>query len=167
MRISRRFQLQSLSYATLVDVCTSEDFLVLYLSDLVRMAFMAATSDTTQLRLAGLRCLQVNDLALFELKTLLQDVIIRFAQVPEPEFPGHVILEQFQAQVGAALRPAFAPETPSHVTAAACQVSVTLHACIDGHYALLSPQNAFFIEKSLPFKGLLRVDWQWRCTRPE
>ena len=28
----------------------------------------------------------------------------------------------FQAQVGAALRPAFAPDTPSHVTAAACNV---------------------------------------------
>jgi hypothetical protein len=27
-----------------------------------------------------------------------------------------------QAQVGAALRPAFAPDTPSHVTAAACNV---------------------------------------------
>lgn len=27
-----------------------------------------------------------------------------------------------QAQVGAALRPAFGPDTPSHVTAAACNV---------------------------------------------
>lgn len=35
------------------------------------------------------------------------------------------VLEQFQAQVGAALRPAFVPETPSHVTAAACQVCST------------------------------------------
>uniref|UniRef100_A0A914XTE3 HEAT repeat-containing protein 5B n=1 Tax=Plectus sambesii TaxID=2011161 RepID=A0A914XTE3_9BILA len=87
------------------------DYLVLHLSDLVRMAFMAATSDNTGLRLAGLSC--------------LQDVINRFSTVPEPEFPGHVILEQFQAQVGAALRPAFAAETPSHVTAAACQVCST------------------------------------------
>lgn len=29
----------------------------------------------------------------------LKAVITRFATVPEPEFPGHVILEQFQAQV--------------------------------------------------------------------
>lgn len=35
------------------------DYLVLHLSDLVRMAFMAATSDNTGLRLAGLSCLQV------------------------------------------------------------------------------------------------------------
>lgn len=63
------------------------DYLVLHLSDLVRMSFMGATSDNTNLRLAGLAC--------------LQDVINRFSRVPEPEFPGHVILEQFQAQVNA------------------------------------------------------------------
>ncbi|CAN7999924.1 unnamed protein product [Ixodes hexagonus] len=85
-----------------------EDFLVLHLSDLVRMAFMAATSDSDALRLEGLKTLQL--------------IIDKFSQVPEPEFPGHVILEQYQAQVGAALRPAFSPETPSHVTAMACQV---------------------------------------------
>ena len=31
-------------------------------------------------------------------------------------------MEQYQAQVGAALRPAFAADTPSHITAAACDV---------------------------------------------
>lgn len=51
-----------------------------------------------------------------------QQIIIFFAHVPEPEFEGHVILEQYQAQVGAALRPAFSPETAPHVTAAACEV---------------------------------------------
>ncbi|XP_075228223.1 HEAT repeat-containing protein 5B isoform X2 [Lycorma delicatula] len=84
------------------------DYLVLHLSDLVRMAFMAATSDSDPLRLEGLKT--------------LHEVIDKFCRVPEPEFPGHLLLEQFQAQVGAALRPAFAPETASHVTAAACQV---------------------------------------------
>nr|XP_006814260.1 PREDICTED: HEAT repeat-containing protein 5B-like [Saccoglossus kowalevskii] len=87
------------------------DYLVLHLSDLVRMAFMAATSESDQLRKEGLR--------------LLQDVINKFAKVPEPEFPGHFILEQFQAQVSAALRPAFSPDTPPDVTAMACQVSST------------------------------------------
>ncbi|KAF5283589.1 hypothetical protein FQA39_LY17291 [Lamprigera yunnana] len=87
------------------------DFLVLHLSDLIRMAFIAATSDSDQLRLEGLKT--------------LQEVIEKFAKVPEPEFPGHLLLEQFQAQVGAALRPAFSPETSSHVTAAACEVCST------------------------------------------
>ncbi|WAR19304.1 HTR5B-like protein [Mya arenaria] len=90
---------------------TKADFLVLHVSELVRMAFIAATSDSNQLRLGGLAA--------------LDDIITRFCAVPEPEFPGHVILEQFQAQVSAALRPAFSPETPSDVTAAACDVCST------------------------------------------
>ncbi|XP_045425121.1 HEAT repeat-containing protein 5A isoform X6 [Lemur catta] len=84
------------------------DFLVLHLADLIRMAFMAATDHSDQLRLSGLETLLV--------------VIRRFAAIPEPEFPGHVILEQYQANVGAALRPAFTTETPPDVTAKACQV---------------------------------------------
>ena len=43
-------------------VCSvvSGDYLVLHLSELVRMAFIAATSDSNQLRLAGLAALQVS-----------------------------------------------------------------------------------------------------------
>merc|ERR1711994_275570 len=55
----------------------------------------------------------------------MQEVIDKFAATPEPELPGHVILEQYQAQVGAALRPAFAADTASHVTATACAVCST------------------------------------------
>ncbi|NWJ10468.1 HTR5A protein, partial [Crypturellus undulatus] len=87
-----------------------DDFLVLHLADLIRMAFMAATDHSDQLRLSGLQTLLI--------------VVRKFAAVPEPEFPGHVILEQYQANVGAALRPAFTPETPPDVTAKACQASV-------------------------------------------
>lgn len=56
---------------------------MLHLSDLIRMAFMAATDHSNQLRMAGLQA--------------LEDIIKKFASVPEPEFPGHVILEQYQA----------------------------------------------------------------------
>ncbi|KAM7409012.1 hypothetical protein PAMA_002637 [Pampus argenteus] len=87
------------------------DLLVLHLSDLIRMAFMAATDHSNQLRMAGLQA--------------LEDIIKKFNDVPEPEFPGHVILEQYQANVGAALRPAFSPDTPSDITAKACQVCST------------------------------------------
>ncbi|XP_061766590.1 HEAT repeat-containing protein 5B-like isoform X1 [Nerophis ophidion] len=87
------------------------DLLVLHLSDLIRMAFMAATDHSNQLRMAGLQA--------------LEDIIKKFASVPEPEFPGHVILEQYQANVGAALRPAFSPDTPSDITAKASQVCST------------------------------------------
>ncbi|KAM4691047.1 HEAT repeat-containing protein 5A [Rhinophrynus dorsalis] len=84
------------------------DFLVLHLQDLIRMSFMAATDHSEQLRLVGLQALLV--------------VIQKFATVPEPEFPGHLILEQYQANVLAAVRPAFNADTPPDVTAKACQV---------------------------------------------
>ncbi|XP_050313880.1 HEAT repeat-containing protein 5B isoform X2 [Anthonomus grandis grandis] len=78
------------------------------LPDLIRMAFVAATSDSDPLRLEGLK--------------MLREIIEKFATEPEPEFPEHLLLEQFQAQVSAALRPAFAGDTAPHVTAAACEV---------------------------------------------
>ncbi|XP_011618311.2 LOW QUALITY PROTEIN: HEAT repeat-containing protein 5A [Takifugu rubripes] len=95
----------------------STDFLVLHLGDLVRMAFMSATDHSDQLQLVGLQ-------------TLL--VIIRcFSDIPEPEFPGHVILEQYQANVGAALRPAFSADAPPDVTVKACQVcSAWITSCV-------------------------------------
>ncbi len=40
-------------------LCFAGDYLVLHLSELVRMAFIAATSDSDKLRLAGLAALQV------------------------------------------------------------------------------------------------------------
>ncbi len=66
-------------------VSCAGDLLVLHLCDLIRMAFMAATDHSNQLRMAGLQA--------------LEDIIKKFAAVPEPEFPGHVILEQYQANV--------------------------------------------------------------------
>ena len=58
----------------------SRDFLVLHLSELVRMCFMASTSDTDQLRLEGLLAMQV--------------VIDKFAATEEPEFPGRYRMSQ-------------------------------------------------------------------------
>ncbi len=74
------------------------------------MACIAASGACDTLKLAGL--------------DLLNDLIVQFAHVeePNPEFKGHLILEQYQAQVSAALRPQFSIETSAHVTAKACQV---------------------------------------------
>ncbi|XP_013165823.1 PREDICTED: HEAT repeat-containing protein 5B [Papilio xuthus] len=91
------------------------DYLSLHVSDLVRMAFVGATGESDALRLAGLRTLQT--------------IIQLFARAPEPDFPGHLLLEQYQAQVGAAVRPAFARDTASHVTAAACDLCSAWLGC--------------------------------------
>lgn len=61
------------------------DYLSLHLSDLVRMAFVGATGESDALRLCGLRTLQL--------------LIQLYARAPEPDFPGHLLLEQYQAQV--------------------------------------------------------------------
>ncbi|NXR82946.1 HTR5A protein, partial [Pycnonotus jocosus] len=122
-----------------------DDFLVLHLADLVRMAFMAATDHSDQLRLSGLQMLQI--------------IVRKFAAVPEPEFPGHVILEQYQANVGAALRPAFAPETPPDVTAKACQASVESHKSFSAWIAsgVVSDLNDLRRVHQLLVSSLLKV----------
>ena len=87
-----------------------ENYLILFLQDLMRIACIATSGCCDTLKLAGL--------------DLLNDLILYFARVeePNPEFKGHLILEQYQAQVSAALRPQFSIETSAHVTAKACQV---------------------------------------------
>jgi hypothetical protein len=90
----------------------NEDYLVIHLNTLIKFSFMACTSSNDQLSLSGL--------------SLLKQIILKFAHVEEDiHLPGHVILEQYQAQIGAALRPCFSQGTSSHVTAQACDVCST------------------------------------------
>jgi HEAT repeat-containing protein 5 len=49
----------------------------------------------------------------------VEALVTLFAGSSEPEMPGHSVLEQYQAQVSAALRPALTAETTPDVTATA------------------------------------------------
>ncbi|KXS22333.1 hypothetical protein M427DRAFT_65329 [Gonapodya prolifera JEL478] len=84
------------------------DFLILRLNDLIRMAFAAATAPVNDLRLGGL--------------DLLEDLLGRFGSAPDPDFEEHALLEQYQAQISAALNPAFSPDSPPEIMATACRV---------------------------------------------
>ncbi|KAI8808458.1 armadillo-type protein [Cladochytrium replicatum] len=84
------------------------DFLILRLPDLIRLAFGAATSNVNDLRLEGLN--------------LLKDILDRFSATKDPDYEGHALLEQYQAQISAALTPAFATESPPEITSEACRV---------------------------------------------
>eukprot|EP00052_Salpingoeca_macrocollata_P027528 m.261759 g.261759 ORF g.261759 m.261759 type:complete len:1893 (-) comp22753_c0_seq1:42-5720(-) len=85
------------------------DFLVDKLAELIRTAFMSATSAIDQLRQVGLE--------------LLEHIISHFAASTDPDVDGNrSLLEQYQAQVTSALRPAFASDTPPDVTTIACRV---------------------------------------------
>ncbi|EGD78844.1 hypothetical protein PTSG_01820 [Salpingoeca rosetta] len=85
------------------------DKLVVRLAEVIRTCFIAATSATDELKKAGLEAL---------------DLIIRsFADSTDPDMEGnHSILEQFQAQVTSALRPAFSEDTAPTVKYSACMV---------------------------------------------
>lgn len=84
------------------------DLLLLHLEELVRISFMASTDPSEEVRLEGLQAL------LLLIKT--------FSSSWDPEVPGHLLLEQYQANVGAALRPAFSSDARPDVRAKACQV---------------------------------------------
>lgn len=61
-----------------------DNYLILFLQDLMRIACIGATSSCDPLKLVGL--------------DLLNDLILAFAHVEEPnaEFKGHLVLEQYQ-----------------------------------------------------------------------
>ena len=63
-----------------------DDYLILFLQDLMRIACIGATSSCDPLKLVGL--------------DLLNDLILAFAHVEEPnaEFKGHLVLEQYQVK---------------------------------------------------------------------
>ncbi|KAI9105684.1 armadillo-type protein [Phlyctochytrium arcticum] len=88
---------------------TNVDLLVFRLADLIRMAFSAATANVSDLRLEGLM--------------LLQHILEKFSAAEDPDFEEHALLGQYQAQIGAALTPAFANNSSPNVTSLACHVS--------------------------------------------
>jgi len=86
------------------------DGLVLKLGEIVRTSFIAATAQVDQLRQAGLETLEA--------------VIETFSTVEDADVEGHrPVLEQYQAQVMSALRPAFADDVSPVVRFTACQVT--------------------------------------------
>ncbi|KND00764.1 uncharacterized protein SPPG_03877 [Spizellomyces punctatus DAOM BR117] len=85
------------------------DLLVFRLADLIRMAFSAATANVNDLRLEGLK--------------LLREILEIFAAALDPDYEDHALLEQYQAQIGAALTPAFANDSAPDVLSLACHVS--------------------------------------------
>ncbi|KAG0234705.1 hypothetical protein BGW41_001025 [Actinomortierella wolfii] len=84
------------------------DFLVLKVADLVKMTVYAASTPIREIRLEGLR--------------LLRLTIERFKSTIDPEVPESVLLEQYQAQIGAALTPAFTAESTPEVVALGVKV---------------------------------------------
>ncbi|KAG0052721.1 hypothetical protein BGZ83_002190 [Gryganskiella cystojenkinii] len=84
------------------------DFLVLKVADLIKMTVYAASTPIQEIRMEGLM--------------LLRQTIERFKSTADPEVPDSVLLEQYQAQIGAALTPAFTAESTPEVVSLGVKV---------------------------------------------
>lgn len=78
------------------------------IGDVVRMAFSASTSGVLELRIWGLK--------------IIGNVLRIFGKVPDPDFEEAMLLEQYQAQIGSALTPAFAADSSPELASEAVSV---------------------------------------------
>jgi hypothetical protein len=85
------------------------DWLVLHLSELVGIAFQMVTGPLEMLRPMGV--------------TLLNIILEKFGATADPHFEGHLLLEQYQAQLVSALRAAFEPGAGPLLTAAGAKLA--------------------------------------------
>ncbi|KAF7114000.1 hypothetical protein CNMCM5793_006183 [Aspergillus hiratsukae] len=79
--------------------------------DIVRMAFSASTANVIELRVWGLK--------------IIDQVLKMFGKTPDPDFAEASLLEQYQAQIGSALTPAFAADSSPELASEAINVSAT------------------------------------------
>ncbi|ORZ22294.1 armadillo-type protein [Absidia repens] len=84
------------------------DYLVFRVPDLIRLSFTAATAQVNELRLGGI--------------ALLKMVIEKFAGTEDADLEEMLLLEQYAAQIGAALTPAFGSDSSSEIVSAAVRV---------------------------------------------
>jgi hypothetical protein len=82
--------------------------------DIVRMAFSASTANVIELRVWGLK--------------IIDQVLTMFGKTPDPDFAEASLLEQYQAQIGSALTPAFATDSSAELASEAINVSATFIA---------------------------------------
>lgn len=85
-----------------------------HVGDIVRIAFSASTAGVLSLRLRGLQ--------------IIDHVLKLFGKTPDPDFSEATLLEQYQAQIGSALTPAFAGDSSPELAAQAVAVCATFLA---------------------------------------
>ncbi|KAF2826541.1 ARM repeat-containing protein [Ophiobolus disseminans] len=83
-------------------------------ADVVRIAFSASTAGVVQLRIRGLK--------------IIDQILKLFGKTPDPDFAEVTLLEQYQAQIGSALTPAFAADSSPELAAEAINVCATFIA---------------------------------------
>ncbi|OCL07186.1 HEAT repeat protein-like protein [Glonium stellatum] len=84
------------------------------IADVIRIAFSASTAGVVELRIRGLK--------------IIDQVLKIFGKTPDPDFAEASLLEQYQAQIGSALTPAFAADSSPELAAEAVNVCATFIA---------------------------------------
>jgi hypothetical protein len=97
--------------ATINDDSPAQSALQSRIADVVRIAFSASTGSVVELRLRGLK--------------IIDQVLKLFGKTPDPDFAEASLLEQYQAQIGSALTPAFAADSSPELAAMAVSVCAT------------------------------------------
>jgi HEAT repeat-containing protein 5 len=92
----------------------AEEALYGKIADIIRVAFSASTANVVELRIWGLR--------------IIDQVLTMFGKTPDPDFTEASLLEQYQAQIGSALTPAFAADSSPELAAEAIAVCATFAA---------------------------------------
>ncbi|PGH17256.1 hypothetical protein AJ80_04898 [Polytolypa hystricis UAMH7299] len=82
--------------------------------DIIRMAFSASTANVVELRIWGLK--------------IIDQILKMFGKTPDPDFSEASLLEQYQAQIGSALTPAFAADSSPELASEAINVCATFVA---------------------------------------
>jgi hypothetical protein len=85
-----------------------EQRLVEKIGDVIKIAFSASTSNVVDLRVQGLK--------------VIDQVLKIFGHTPDPDFADAPLLEQYQAQIGSALTPAFAADSSPELATQAVNV---------------------------------------------
>ncbi|KAI5308923.1 hypothetical protein KEM55_004513, partial [Ascosphaera atra] len=89
----------------------SEQALQDSVGDVIKMAFSASTYSIIELRVWGLK--------------IIDQTLRMFGKAPDPDFTEASLLEQYQAQIGSALTPAFAQDSSPELASGAINVCAT------------------------------------------
>jgi len=94
------------------------------LQELVSVAFTAATSNVEAMRPAGV--------------VTLINIVEKFGSAFDPDYEGHLLLEQYHAQIAAALRPCFGSDVEPCLAASGCDLASRYTRILasneDGHH---------------------------------
>ena len=108
---------------------SAEEVLQEKVGDIVRMAFSASTANVVELRVWCLKILdqvlKVSCLSITGRADLVADEKQMFGRTPDPDFSEASLLEQYQAQIGSALTPAFAADSSPELASEAINVCGT------------------------------------------